>query len=65
MRFLKDEDYHTFRALICTIFLVAIYLIQKDNFSINNLGLYTIMFWLYYCIVYAAADLYANKIPPK
>ena len=61
MRFLKDEDYHGFRALICTIFLVAIYMSYRNTFTVTEWLGYSFLMWLYYCIVYAAADLYTDK----
>ena len=61
MKFLESEDFHVFRVLICTIVIVALYLIQMNNFSLVNLLAYTIFLWLYYCIVFVVADSFKSK----
>jgi len=61
MKFLESDDFHVFRVLICTIVIVALYLIQMNNFSLVNLSAYTIILWLYYCIVFVAADSFKPK----
>ena len=61
MRFLKDEDYHGYRVLICTIFLVAIYMLHRNTFTISECLGCSFFMWLYYCIAHVFADLYTDK----
>ena len=63
MKILTSKDYYILRVFLCTVVLVAIYLAWREDFYQYwyKVVAYSIGMWLYYCIVFVAADSFKPK----
>lgn len=68
--FIVSKNMHIFRVLVATFIIVFFWLATRREASyyfndastliLNILG-YSLMLWLYYCVVHVMADLYTKR----